>query len=77
MALDPTVIPNLNAAVAGYAKTLATIATDPAGPYTTYTVGDQSFDWTQYQDFLNRQIVAVQKTIQALSPFQLMTAVRT
>jgi hypothetical protein len=74
MALDPTVVPNLNLAVANFAAQIAEMS---ANPRPSYTVGDQSFDWTQYLEYLTRNMKAVQQLIQSLSPFQNMSVVRT
>lgn len=77
MAVSAATIANLNAAIDDYSAKLAEIAADP-NPKMNYSVGDQSFSWTEYQRFLIEKIAAIQQTIQSLSgPYQLMTAVRT
>lgn len=58
---------NLATAYANYAITLAEISADPK---LTYTVGDRTFGWTEYQTFLTKQMEAIEKLQQTASgPF--------
>lgn len=76
MAADWTTIrANVEAAIAGYAATLAAVAADD--PKTSYSVGDQSFQWTEYQTFLIKAIADAQALLQTLGgPFQVVTRVK-
>lgn len=77
MAASPATIKALENSIAGYALKLAEVVADP-NPRMNYSVGDQSFSWTEYQKFLIASMESIQKAIQALQgPYQLMTAVRT
>lgn len=49
---------NLATAYANYAATLAEISADPK---LTYTVGDRTFGWTEYQTFLMDAMDRIEK----------------
>lgn len=69
-----TVAQNLDTAIANYAATLASIS---ATPKLSYTVGDRTFSWTEYQKFLMDAMEAAQKAKQyAGGPFIVRARVR-
>lgn len=58
---------NLTTAYANYAATLAEISADPK---LSYTVGDRTFGWTEYQEFLTKQLERIKNLQQTASgPF--------
>lgn len=58
---------NIDTAIANYATQLADIS---ASPKATYRLGDQSFTWTEYQEFLMASMERLQMAKQAIGgPF--------
>lgn len=61
------VIDSLNTAKANYAALLAQIS---ANPRPTYTVGQQTFSWMEFQKFIMEQIKAINEQINVENPFE-------
>lgn len=62
-----TVAENLATTYANYAVTLAEISADPK---LSYTVGDRTFKWNEYQEFLLRAMKQTREAMQLASgPF--------
>ncbi|MBP3956464.1 hypothetical protein J8F10_14380 [Gemmata sp. G18] len=66
----PTVAENLNTTIAGYATALAA---DSVNPQPTYTLDGKTVSRNEWREGLARLITALQKTVNAQSPYVVST----
>ena len=66
----PTVSENLEATIAGYATALAA---DSVSPQPSYTLDGKSVSRNEWREGLQRLIDALQKTVNAMSPYVVST----
>ncbi len=62
----PSVADNLNATIAGY---VAALAADADNPQPTVTIDGKTVDRNVWREGLQRQIVALQKTVNGLNTY--------
>jgi hypothetical protein len=76
VALNRTqILANLEATILNYSNLLLSVSIDP--PHLTYTVGDQTFSWTEYQTFLQDTITRLNKAYQVIGgPYQIATRMK-
>ncbi|AMV25432.1 hypothetical protein VT84_13605 [Gemmata sp. SH-PL17] len=65
-----TVAENLQTAIANVASKLAT---ESANPQPSYSLDGKSFSWNEYRESLVRQLEALQKAVNAVSPYIVQT----
>lgn len=66
----PSVIDNLTTTIAGYATALAA---DSVNPQASYTLDGKSVDRNAWRDGLQKLIDALQKTINGMQPYRVVT----